>query len=104
MYVNLTKSSDKLIALIYKSYLEKTKTKSKSQAKFFTLEEFKELMPDEQQEDIIEYMRELSKAGLLEQLDLAGNASLTNKAIIYMETKFGRAIDKIIDYIAKLKP
>ena len=104
MYINLTKSSSKLIALIYKSYLEKAKTVPKSQAKFFTLEELKELMPDEHQEDIIEYMRELSKAGLLEQLDLAGNSSLTNNAIIYMETKFGRAIDKIIDYIDKLKP
>lgn len=103
MEINLTKSADKLIALIYKSYLEKTKTMSKSQAKFFDLDDFKALMPDEHQEDIIEYTIELSKAGLLDRLDLSGSTNLSNKAIIYMETKFGRTIDKIIDYIDKLK-
>lgn len=102
--MQLTNSADKLITLMYKSYLEKSKFSSKSQATFFTFDEIQKLIPEEHQEDVIEYMSELSKIGFLNSLDIAGNASLTSKTIIYMETKIGRTIDKVIDYIAKLKP
>lgn len=104
MDVTITKDAYKLICLIYKEYLVKSKTRPKSEAKFFTFDEISSLMPDEYKEDILEFVIELSKENLLDNLDLTGNAILSSKAIVYMETKIGKTIDKIVDYIGKLKP
>ena len=109
--INLTRDSDKLICALYKKYLEQRKHGvSKSEAKYFgsAIDIQKTIFPQWSLEDVEETCRELDRAQLLSSVlyvdDTCDKIELSDKAIIYMENRFGNTIDKIVDYISKLKP
>ncbi len=100
----LTKETNRFFSSLYKEYLIRTDTLPKSESRFFTIDNIKSLFPDINDDDIYEYMAELKQSSLIEHVDLLGNFDISNKGIIYMESKVGKTIEKVIDYISKLKP
>lgn len=46
----------------------------------------------------------LKNEKLIEGIDLAGNFSLSYKAIAFMEGRFKNELSEVIDVISKLKP
>lgn len=104
----MTKDSEKLICLLYKSYLAKKKSGcSKSQANSFGSSHniHEQLCPDWVFEDVDDTCRELSRAGLLICFwadNIAYEVSLSDAGIIYMENRFKNNISAIADFIAKI--
>ena len=109
--INLSKDADHLICIIYKYYLElRDNGFSKSEAKNFdSIDNIHGLIPQIPLDDIYETCLELANKSLLIQKKKYINEeysrfSLSDDGIIYMENRFSNKIDKIIDYISKLKP
>ena len=99
----LTKDTNRFFSLIYKEYLIKCDTLSKSEAKCFNIDDVKLLFPDINENDIYDCIHELKDNLFIEHLDITGNFDISNNGIIYMENKVGNTIEKVIDYISKLK-
>lgn len=109
--ITLSKDADYLICVIYKYYLELHDNGiSKSEAKNFeNIEIVHSLVPDWSLDDINDTCLELSNNGLLikqkkyisEHYD---RFSLSDVGIVYMENRFSNKLNKLIDYISKLKP
>lgn len=105
--MNLTKDSDKLLCLLYKSYLEKIKSGTpKSNAKTFgsshAIHDF--FCPDWAFEDVDETCRQLSRAGLLDCFwadNIAYNTALSDAGIIYMENRFKNGLLSVADFLSK---
>lgn len=109
--IQLSKDADYLICLIYKHYLElRDNGISKSEAKKInSLEDIHYLVPDWSLDDIHETCLELSNKNLLSKKkpyidEKYAHFSVSDDGIIYMENRFSDKINKIIDYISKLKP
>lgn len=109
--VSLSKDANYLICLIYKYYLELHDNGiSKSQAKKFdNFETIHSLVSEWSLEDTYDTCLELSANELLikekQYIDeIYSRFSLSDKGIIYMENRFTNKLDKIVDYISKLKP
>lgn len=101
----ITRDADKTICVIYKEFLTRRKSGiSKIQASTFSFETLQSLMPNEIKEDLFEYLRELKCADLINPIYLSGDFHLSSNGIIYMEQRFGKTLDKIIDYLSKLVP
>lgn len=107
--IKLTKDSDYLICSLYKSYIEKRSNgMSKLQASCTGSAEDiqKELFPNWSLEDVDATCRELDRAGMLQCFyadDMVYESTLSDQAIIYMENRFERNINTVMDYIAKIK-
>lgn len=110
MDIVLTKDSDKLICVMYKSYLEKRKSGiSKSNATHFGSSHVihEELLPKWLFEDVDDTCRELSRAGLIKCLwadDIAYDVWISDLGITYMENRFKNGLAEIADFIAKFIP
>lgn len=103
--MDLTKDADKAICVIYKEFLNRRDNNmSKFNSANFTFEEFKALLPNEIDDDLFSYLAELSKASFIKNYDLSGGFELSDKGIIYMEQRFGKKLDKVLDYLSKLIP
>ena len=109
--ITLSKDADYLICIIYKYYLElRDNGFSKSEAKNFdSIDNIHGLIPQISLDDIYETCLELANKSLLIQKkkyisEEYSRFSLSDDGIIYMENRFSNKIDKIIDYISKLKP
>lgn len=106
---NLTKDGKYLLALIYKEYLlDINNGISKSEAKQIGSSETinKKLVPNELFEDVDTTLQELGETGFLKNQygdDIVCDSLLTNKAIVYMETKFVRGLKEVTDFLIKLK-
>lgn len=108
--LKLSKANDLLICTLYKNYLEKIeKGSSRSKARWFgssnTIQE--NLLNNWSKDDVATACWELHSKGLLECSagdNIAYTTYLTDDGIVYMENRLGNKIDKIIDYISKLKP
>lgn len=101
----LSRDADKIISIVYKEFLKRRKQKlSKLNSANFSFEQLKQLLPNEIDEDLHSYLRELKKINFIKDYDLCGNFELSDNGIIYMEQKFGKNLDKIIDYLSKLIP
>lgn len=107
----LSKDADYLICLIYKHYLElRDNGFSKSEAKKInSLEDTHYLITDWSLDDIHETCLELSNKNLLSKEkpyidEEYSRFSVSDEGIIYMENRFSNKINKIVDYIIKLKP
>lgn len=109
MDIQLTKESDYLICSLYKKYLQNradgiSKENSKSMGGSKEIQQT--IFPNMSLDDVDETCRELSRAEMLDCY-FADNtiyiATLTDKAIIYMENRFENNVNKVIDFIAKLK-
>lgn len=100
----LSKDADKLLCTIYKEYLDRINNNmSKSEASNFELIELLKLIPSSNKDDISNDLHELSKNKLI-KLYLYEDFCLLSNGIVYMENRFFNKIDKLVDYIDKLKP
>lgn len=108
--IQLSKDNDILICTLYKNFLEKVKNgSSKSEARWLgSSDEIQEnLLTSWSKDDVATACWELHSKGLLECTpgdDIAYTTYLTEDGIIYMENRKLNTINKIIDYISKLKP
>ena len=110
MDIVLTKDSDKLICVMYKSYLEKRKSGiSKSEANQFKSSHaiHEDLLPKWLFDDVDDTCRELSRAGLIECSwydNNAYNVRISDLGISYMENRFKNGLSEVIDFITKFIP
>lgn len=109
--IQLSRDADYLICQIYKYYLElRDNGISKSEAKKIkSLEDIHYLVPDWSLDDIHETCLELANKNLLSRKkpyidEKYSHFSVSDNGIVYMENRFSNKIDKLIDYISKLKP
>nr|DAJ05694.1 MAG TPA: hypothetical protein [Caudoviricetes sp.] len=103
MNTELTKDAQKLVALLYKSYLERRKSgMSKTNAKFFELNEIYSLT-DDSPEDVDETIREIKSVYPLKE-DIIGNITLSDKMISYMENRFKKGLVDILSFLAQFIP
>lgn len=110
MDIVLTKDSDKLICVMYKSYLEKRKSGiAKSRAKHLGSSHVihEELLPKWSFEDVDDTCRELSRAGLIDCSwadNIAYEVRISDLGITYMENRFKNGLSEVVDFITKLIP
>ena len=108
--MELTKDAEKLICLLYKSYLQKRKSgMSKSQATCFgsSHDIHEQLCPELIFEDVDDTCRELSRAYLLNCLwadNIAYHVILSDNAIVYMENRFKNGLSEVLEFVDKIKP
>lgn len=105
--MNLTKDSQKLICILYKSYLEKRKSGySKSNANNFgsSHDIHKNLCSNWLFDDVDDTCRELSNIGLLNCMwadNIAYIVRISDQGIIYMENRFKNGLVGVIDFLTK---
>lgn len=110
METDLSHDADKLLCVLYKSFLEKRKNGiSKSNAKVFGSSHniHKELLPSWIFEDVDDTCRELSRNGFLNCLwgdDIAFQVSLSDTAIVYMENRFKHGLSEVAKFVANFLP
>lgn len=106
MDISLTKDSEKLICVIYKSYLEKRKSgisKPKASHLGSSHEIHSNLLPQWSFEDVDDTCRELSRAGLLNCLfadNIAYHVTISDDGIIYMENRFKNGLKDIAAFLS----
>lgn len=106
--VQLTKDSKELLAIIYKEYLDQINNgKSKSDAKLFGgSDTVCELANDWLKDDIVETMRELDRAGFINNFEADNTIYFSNildKTIVYFENKNLNNLKSVAEWILKLK-
>lgn len=100
----LTKDAEKMLAQIYKTYLERRKSGvQKREAKNFTV---LENWPPEYEggwlsTDANETMNELQRIGFIKK-GFDRKFVLCDEAIIYMEGRFKRGLSDVADFLSKL--
>lgn len=100
---NLTKDAQKLVALLYKSYLERRKSgMAKSRAKFFEPNEIYALV-DYPPEDVDETIREIKSVYPLKE-DIIGNITLSDDMISHMENRFKKGLIEVMNFLAQFIP
>ena len=108
--MELTKDSQKLICLLYKSYLEKRKSGcSKSAANNFGSSHniHEALCPDWIFEDVDDTCRELSRAGMLDCFwadSIAYSVSISDSGIVYMQNRFKNGLKEVANLVKDFKP
>lgn len=107
--IELTKDSDYLICLLYKGYLEaRASGIPKSNAKQFGNSRMinDTYVPDWSFEDCLDTCGELHNAGFLDWL-CGGNeiihSNISDVGIIYMEGRFKKNVQSIVDHIKDIK-
>jgi len=97
------KDGDKLLSIIYKSFLERRKQGfSKADAAFFedgyfSSDTYLSKWNVDDLEDAIGHLHDL---GMVKR-DINDNFKLTEMGINYMENRFKDRLDKLLDYISK---
>lgn len=110
MSVKLTRDSDKLICLLYKSYLEKKQQgQAKAKARYFgdSNEIQASFLPGWDPNDVAEECWSLERDKLLDCVpgdDLANEVRLSDNGIKYMENRFAENVKEVLSYITALKP
>ena len=103
MDAELTKDAQKLVALLYKEYLNRRKSGiSKADAKEFDLDDIYSLS-DEAPEDVNETIREIKAVYPLKE-DIIGNITLSDKMISYMENRFKKGLVDVLSFLAQFIP
>ena len=105
MEVKLTKDADRLICLIYEDYLfrrEHGVSKASAKAYAETTDWPKSLTDEFSRDDVRDTLRELKAAGFVRSY-LYGGFSLTDQAIVYMESRFPNGISQVLDWLGKIK-
>ena len=106
---DLTKEQQYLLLSMYKEVLSRQPALGLDDANYFSSsDEVRNLFsPDSSSDHIASQCWKLSEKGYLfcsRGDDLANDISLTDKTIIYMENRFSKKINAIIDFILKIKP
>lgn len=110
METTISRDADKLLCILYKSFLEKRKSgQSKVNAKFFGSSRniHEDLLPSWIFEDVDDTCRELSQNEFLDCLwgdNIAYQVWLSDKAITYMENRFKNGLSEVISFLANLLP
>lgn len=110
MALKLTKDADRLICMLYKSYLEKRKNgDAKSSARYFgDSNEIRDVfLPSWSSEDVAEECWGLSRMDVVTCTpgdNLANNVRISDEGIVYMESRFANGLKEVISYISALKP
>ena len=110
MDVELTRESDKLLAMLYKLYLDRRAAgESRSDSKYFGSSDdiLTNLLICESRDDIDDWCRELSCKRYLDCLfsdDTISEAWLTDNAIIYLENRFKNGVLAVADFLSKFIP
>lgn len=103
MNIKLTKDADKALCLIYKEYLIKCDTLSKSISKEFSNDDLDNLLCDFNSDDLDDILNELKSAKLI-KIYITGDISLETNGIVYMENRFKNGLKEITDFISKFIP
>ncbi len=101
----LTKDAQYMLCALYKSYLDKRENDvDKDGAKMFgsSGDIYETFMSEWLFQDVDETYRELLRAGYLHN-NIASFVILSDKSIIYMENRFKRKGNKIVDCMIKIK-
>ena len=106
MELELTKDSQKVLGIMYKTYLERIKNGSSK----FSAIEFnessiiqKQLFPDMSVADLDYCLIELYQNNLI-SMDIIGGSQLLPKSINYFENKNIKTIENVLDFISKFIP
>lgn len=100
MEIELTKDSSKVLALLYKEYLEKVKSGcSKSQSREFDGNKLN-FITDMHPDDIENCLEELNKNNLIET-NILGDFNLTDIAVYNMENRFKNNIKDVLSFISQ---
>ena len=106
--IKLTKDSDTLICVLYKSYLEARKSgASKREAKMLggASDIQRKLMQKWSLEDVEDTLWSLHRLGLISAMPADNTvyfATLTDDGIYYMENRFKDGISGLIEHLSKL--
>lgn len=109
MEIQLTKDSDALICLLYKSYLEGRKNgdSRENSKQFGDIPDIQStFVPNWLEEDVLDCCFELGNNKLISYTSADNTVmyvELTNLGIIYMESRFENKVNSILDYINKIK-
>lgn len=104
--MELTHDAEKLLCLMYKTYLDKRKlNSSKTECNSFgsTRDIHKNLLPDQDFSDVSELIWELSRNELISGScydNILYNIALTSHGIIYMENRFKNNVKEIVSFIS----
>lgn len=106
MSVQLTKKADALIGIIYKRYLERTKSgESESTSRDFESDFYSKTsdLYSWSEDDFDVRFMELANNRLI-KVYIGGEFRITDEGLIYMENRFKNGIKDVIDLISKLIP
>ena len=104
--MELTKDADKMICVIYKSFLQSRKNgHSKAEARRFSESALKSFSTFESwhPQDINDTLLEIGRKGLV-KIYIGGDFELTDSGIIYMENRFKNGLLEVTDFISKFIP
>ncbi len=110
MNVELTHDAKKLLKELYSTYQDR---RANGMDRFAAMDFesaksiYNNLYAEQNIDDLVESIRELSNVGLLNVLWSSNTASecrLTNDAIAYMESNFKRTAKGLIEIVSALKP
>ena len=102
--MKFTKDTSKVLASIYKIYLERRKSgQSKNESKNFDADFFKDVkaLSDWSSSDISDSIHELADAHFV-KMNIIGGFELQNTLIIQMENRFKASTSEVAKYIADL--
>ena len=104
--LELTKDADKMICIIYKSFLQERKSgRSKAEARRFNKDELK-TFPDFKSwhpQDITDVLLEIGRKDLV-KIYIGGTFELSDSGIIYMENRFKNGFLEVADFVSKFLP
>lgn len=102
--MDITRSADKVICLIYKEFLDRRDSgASIEDARDFS-DQFCMSLPKPSAmnpADVETASQELNDAGYIKRY-ITGDFDLTNSGIIYLENRFGDNVKNVLDWIGKL--
>ena len=104
MDIALTKDAQKMVAVLYKDYLERRESgETKAQAKTFDGDCPARLFPDDPKADSMETFRELNRKFSM-KCYLNGSFVLNDDIIIFMENRFRNGLKDIVNALAPFIP
>lgn len=104
--MELTKDADKMICVIYKSFLQARKNGcAKADARRFNKSALKGFPAFEtwNPRDISDTLLEIGRKGLV-KIYIGGDFELSDSGIIYMENRFKNGLLEVTDFISKFIP
>lgn len=110
MNIELTNNAKNLLKELYSEYQNRRSNDiDRFTAMYFedAKDIYNKLYAEQDIEDLIESIRELSRAGFMQVLWASGTATecrITNEAIAYMENRFKRTAKGLVEIISALKP
>ena len=105
MDIKLTRDAEKLVAVLYKSYLEKRKAgESKSDAKLCDPDEVRnQYLPKENPDDFAETLNEVFRVFPCKRF-IDGGFVISDSLIVYMENRFRNGLIDIASFLTQFIP